>query len=189
MKNNKIIDLVSQKWYRMWVILPILMYGLCIAGEGLIYYFPILLVAAQFISIRFHPLSEHSGWWWAWLLGSIFCYLIACKIFSPVITYLGVPPDYSYVKNVTLYILSFYISQMPAEIVLMLIFPQWRFGWWIFGNSLAAIGWMGAFLVLYYFTPFPYSVGDRFTFFWGFIGPSILGNAITGYFLDIGSRE
>lgn len=188
MKKNTKLFLLHEPWYQLWIFLPIAAYGIGMLEE-MIYYFPLLLIASQYLAIRVHPASQHPAWWWTWLLGSILSYGVSYEILESVFIRLGLSTDYSYVQNVTHFILSYYISQIPAEVLMALIFPQWRIGQWTCGNGLAAIGWMGLFLVLYYFTSFPYSPGNRFSFFWGFVGPSFVGNCITGYFLHAGTED
>ena len=188
MKKNIILHLLDQKWYLMWIFLPIAAYYVSLlTGIMIIFLFPILLVAAQYAAILKNPASENPKQWW-WFSGlSILFFILANALLNFIFKQLGLIPDPAF-PLIIHYILAFYLSQMSAEMLLPSVFSSWQFGSWIRGNFVAAIVWIGLFLLLN-LLPIPTNFSDRFWYCFGYILPSVVANGITGYFLHAGTED
>ncbi|WP_460638345.1 hypothetical protein [Larkinella harenae] len=191
MKNIENTSLFKQQWYLLWVFLPIgAYYFSMIKGTGLVYYYPLFLVAVQFISIGLHPAAVKPNWWWCTLVTTIlFCILIAILL-RHILEFIGYQfPSLSFRRNVIQYILSFYGSQLVAELLCPQIFRTWRYGWWTGGNILAAVAWISVFLIIYHFSDKPHLSLGNFWIYRGYVAPSFIANAVTGYFLHLGTQK
>jgi hypothetical protein len=127
-----------QKWFWMWVFLPIVAY----AASWLLMTLPysVFLVIAQWVALDRNLRKEKPNFWlWNLVIlivtGLIVIYIlnlpIGKKADTVIWTFFGV----------------YYSLQMMNEFIMAKVFVKWRFGYWSLANLLAAVFWISVLLV------------------------------------------
>ena len=182
------IELVSafrQKWFWMWVLLPIVAYYVSWLLVMLPY--PVFLVIAQWRALNHLNKNGKTGLWacnigvlgLTWLVMFIIYNVFPMEdehrvsIFNRVgfLTFLGV----------------YYGLQMINELLLSAIFTKWRFGYWAVGNLMAVLVWAGAVFIVGNL----FNHVSRFELFAGIFVPiiGVVSNIITGLGIHLATQS
>jgi hypothetical protein len=186
--SERSIELVSafrQKWFWMWVLLPIVAYYVSWLLVMLPY--PVFLVIAQWRSLNHLNKKGKTGLWACniGMLGLTWVVMFIIYNFFPMEDEHRVS-IFSRVGFLTFFGV-YYGLQMINELLFSAIFTKWRFGYWSVSNLMAVLVWVGAsFIVGNLFNHV-----SRFELFVGLYIPiiGVFSNIITGLGIHLATQS
>lgn len=178
-RSLELASAFRQKWFWMWVLLPIVAYYVSWLLVMLPY--PVFLVIAQGMALDHNKKKEKPNWW----LSNLVILIITGAI---VVSILNILPEGKNENAIILIFFSVYYGlQTLNEFLLVKVFMKWRFGSWAIANLLAALFWIGVLLVGKIVT------GNqiKFEYFIGVIIPimGIISNIITGLGIHLATQS
>lgn len=127
-RSLELTSAFSQKWFWMWVLLPIAAYYA--SWLLMTVPFPIFLVIAQWMALNRNQRKEKSK---LWLWNIIILVLTGLLLF--VIHSWFLPNDDQKISTFNrvsfwAFFVGYYSLQMANELILSKLFVKWRFGYW-----------------------------------------------------------
>jgi hypothetical protein len=176
-RSLELASAFRQKWFWMWVLLPIVAYYASWLLMTLP--FPIFLVIAQWMALNRNKRKEKPSWWF-WNLVNLMVTAATVFLIDSTLPIKGI--------FVTMLSFSVYYSlQILNEYVLSKVFINWRWGYWSGANVAAALFWIGMFGIGWKLTDnqvkYEYVI-------WGIIPVlGLLSNIITGLGIHLATQS
>jgi hypothetical protein len=178
-RSLELTSAFRQKWFWMWVLLPIAAYYASWLLMTLPY--PVFLVIAQWMALDHNKRKEKPN---IWLWNLVIFIVTGVIVISILDNLLKGEKDNAIIP---VFFGVYYGLQTLNEFLLVKVFMKWRFGYWAITNLLAALFWIGVLLVGKVVT------GNqiKYEYFIGVIIPimGIISNTITGLGIHLATQS
>ncbi len=184
-RSLELTSAFRQKWFWMWVLLPIVAYYASWLMMTLP--FPIFLVIAQWWALDHNKRKENPK---IWLWNLVVLGLTGLLLFG-IHSRFSMDDDQriSTFNRISFWLFFgvYYGLQMINEIMLSKLFVKWRFGYWSIANLIAGLFWIGALTL----ADNSFNHVSMFEYFvWAFIPiMGIISNIITGLGIHLATQS
>lgn len=178
-RSLELASAFRQKWFWMWVLLPIVAYYASWLLMTIPY--PVFLIVAQWMALNSNKRKGKSNWW----LWNLVILGMTGLVLIMLLDHLTINEDFT--PFVVIVFSLYYGVQTLNEFVLVKVFVKWRFGFWSFANLMAALFWIGVLL----FGKALMNNQIKFEYFvWAFVPlMGIISNIITGLGIHLATQS